>query len=103
MDFGVRRGECFGNLELCPRGATYALWILIAPKPLTTPNRMYFLSSGGQSATTSHGIALYLVGMQSFKGVTMKLNTDFRMNKNNISRNKKNSMSLFSEIMNIFG
>ncbi len=65
LDLGIRRNECFGNLELCPDGATYALWILIGPKAASLSNRVYYLSSGGQSKT-SHGIAFYHVSFGHF-------------------------------------
>ncbi len=57
-DLGVRKSECWGNADLCPNGATYALWIWVGPKATRVDSQMYYLSSGGE-ADDSNGIAMY--------------------------------------------
>lgn len=61
LDLGDLRSQCFGSLDLCPSGASYAFWIWIGSTKAMTPERQYILSSGAQTPSTP-GITVYMEG-----------------------------------------
>ena len=54
VSFGSARNGCFLSMDLCPDGFTISLWIF---DPGTKTDNTYYVSSGGQTAS-SYGFAL---------------------------------------------
>ena len=59
VSFGNSHDECLGNLELCSDGITVAAWLKIGNKAKGTSNKLYFMTTGGQTYR-AHGWTWYL-------------------------------------------
>ena len=55
VDLGNHRDKCVANLDLCPAGITFTLWLKAEYSGNT---RQFYLSNGGQSRL-SHGVSLH--------------------------------------------
>ena len=59
VSFGNSHDECLGNLELCPEGITVAAWLKIGNKAKGTNDKLYIMTTGGQTYR-AHGWTWYL-------------------------------------------